>query len=50
MIKDYAVYIDETDDEIKSIEALGYTLGYTEETVNEAKEYYEYLLSKIIKP
>lgn len=43
------LYVDEVDDAEETLLAEGYTYGYTEEEVAEAKEKYEKMLSNIIQ-
>ena len=49
LVKSYKVYSIELDDEIEKIENEGYTYGYTEDELNEARAYYERVLDNVIK-
>ena len=49
LVKSYKVYLDELDDEIEKIESEGYTYGFTESELDEARARYEKVLDNIIR-
>lgn len=49
LVKSYKVYLDELDNEIEKIESKGYTYGYTEDELDEARAHYERVLDNVIK-
>lgn len=49
LVKSYKVYSIELDDEIEKIENEGYTYGYTEDELDEARAHYERVLDNVIK-
>lgn len=46
--KAYEIWVTELDDEIDTLEALGYAYGYTEEEVSDALKRYENMRNNII--
>lgn len=48
-LESYKIYIDERDDTEEKLLADGYTYGYTEREVKEAKNRYEEMLENIIQ-
>lgn len=49
LVKSYKVYLDELDDEIEKIERKGYTYGFTESELDEARARYEKVLDNVIR-
>lgn len=49
LVKAYEVWADELDDEIEKVENKGYTYGYTEDELNEARVHYEKMLDNVIR-
>lgn len=49
LVKSYKVYLDKLDDEIEKIENEGYTYGYTESELDEARARYEKVLDNVIR-
>ena len=49
LVKSYKVWSTELDDEIEKIENEGYTYGYTEDELDEARAHYEKALDNIIR-
>lgn len=49
LVKSYKIYLDKLDDEIEKIESDGYTYGFTESELDEARARYEKVLDNVIK-
>lgn len=49
IVKAYKVWVDELYDEIDKIENEGYTYGYTEDELDEARAHYERVLDNVIR-
>lgn len=49
LVKSYKVYSIELDDEIEKIENEGYTYGYTEDELDEARAHYEKVSDNVIR-
>lgn len=48
MVNFYKVWLNELDDEVDKLKEQGYSYGFTQKEVDEAKERYERMLENII--
>lgn len=49
LVKSYRVWIDESEEEADRLEEAGYTYGYTQAEIENAKKRYYEMLERVIK-